>query len=242
MSKALFAPQAEALGKAGIPFINSQAPDTPDGGLAAVIDDDLTQTGTIQALAVLAEKGSDANVAFVISPEYAITQTQLDGFKETYTKLCPKCGFDEFPISAADVANGKSTTNMIGYLRANPDVNYLSLGYDPIVGALPPALKSAGLEGKVSVVGNAPTPQQFKYIEDGTVWKSSVMAPMIEEGWHSIDALARALAGDDVKVSSDVEIQRLLVTKQTIPDGALDGFVSYVPDYQEQFKKLWLVG
>ncbi|MCW2494468.1 substrate-binding domain-containing protein [Jatrophihabitans sp.] len=237
---ALISKQAAALKADGIPIVSFSTDDTAGGGLTAVIDKDPARTGAIQADKVLADKGAKANAVFAVDPNFPVTGKYYDGFKAEFQSLCSACKVASLNIPSTDVAAGKAPTEIVGYLRSHPDTNYLALGYDAIAGALPPALKAAQLIGKVSVVGEAPNPDQVTEIKDGSVWKGTVMAGIVEGPWKVIDTIARTFVGDPITQDASTITPAFLLTKDNVPAGA-SGYFAYIADYQAQWKKLWLV-
>jgi hypothetical protein len=235
-----FAKQAAILKAHNIPIVNSEVSGAPGNDVLTVIDGDTAThlVGKEQADWVLSQRGSKADTVYITSPEFPVIAQTLAGFSTEYKKLCPSCKLSTLVISAAELGTSQPTTNVMGYLRTNPGVNYIAVGEDELGSAIPPALVSAGMGNSVNMVGTAGGPAEYTQIKNGSPYRADVIFPSFEDAWTCIDVLARHFVGDNIAPDSKV-LARWLLTKGDIP--TTTAFFPEVKDYQAQFEKLWKV-
>ena len=111
---------------------------------------------------------------------------------------------------------------------------------------MPEALKAAGFEDKVKLIGNGAGPQQFQALIDGGMDAAWVAYPAVYEGWEMVDAALRVVDGGTLPDGYQEEIEGPAVVHRRHPGGreALAPSFDYAgpAGYEDQFKKLWLVG
>lgn len=238
--KVLFSKQLATLKANDIPVLNAAVDEgAGEGQVLALAGPSpfAEETGNVWADYVISKLGEDANVLAVSSPEFPITEAYERGFLKYYEEYCPDCGVTKLQVSAAQVGNGQNTTQIIGALRSNPDVNFI-VSNDALTVGLPGAMKTAGLD--VPIIGEAPTPTQFGYIEEDGVYQGSVVFAPYEVGWQMVDWLARYIEGVPTK-PAEAEMPTFLLTKETLEPGATE-FYPFIPDWDKEFEALWGVG
>ena len=233
---AMFAEQLAELAEAGVPVVECCVPDeTAEGIIVMLGEKTYEKVSEAQAAwTTVATKGK-ANTVFVYAPEYPITKQQGDFFVESMARFCPDCPVDMLEVPAAEMGT-TLPSKVVGYLRANPDVNYVALSYDGMAPGLPQALASAGLTGKVKFNGFNGLPVAKQYIADGEQ-DASVPIPNDEMWWMGVDALARHFVGDSVQINRDWDWPMFIYTQENMDDPTKT--VPIVEDYQEQFRELW---
>ena len=235
-----FAKQAAVLQSKNIPVVNSEVAGAPGNDVLTVIDGDAAThlVGKEQADWVLAQRGSKADAVYITSPEFPVIAQTMAGFKAEYNKLCPSCKLSTLTISAAELGTSQPTTDVMGYLRSHPTVNYIAVGEDELGSAIPPALSSAGMGDKVNMVGTAGGPAEYTQIKNGSPYRADVIFPSFEDAWTCVDVLVRHFENQSIAPDNKV-LARWLLTKQTLP--TTTSFFPEVKDYQAQFKQLWHV-
>jgi ABC-type sugar transport system substrate-binding protein len=238
--KSLFGNQLKELTEKEIPVLNGNVAEPSEEG-NEVIEEGIPggeKAGAIWAQWIVSQKGEEANVLNVTSPEFPITASYTKGFETEYSKLCPECKVQEVGVSASEIGSGANTTAIIGALRSNPDINYI-MGVDDLMTGLPAALKTAGLSEQVEIVGKAPGPTEYAYLEEEGPYKATIVYPAYEEGWQMIDWLARHFIGASTK-PAEAEYPPFLMTAETVKPNATS-FYPFISSFEEEFKKLWKV-
>jgi ABC-type sugar transport system substrate-binding protein len=195
-----------------------------------------TQTGFVgqlQAAWVAADSGGGANSVFVNIPSIPILTFALTNYNKTLPTYCSDCKNStlDVPITAL----GKDVpTRVVAYLRAHPKVNYIVMSTDSLTVGLPAALKAAGLNKKVKIVGQGATATNLQYLRSGDE-AVSVGFPFYESMMMMLDAVVRKAAGKPIVPSSTPP--QWLLTKDNAPN--TNKIFPIVPDVVSQFKALW---
>jgi ABC-type sugar transport system substrate-binding protein len=233
----MFASEALQLEAMHVPVLNWTTTDTVGAGITFVKGgpNNVHPAGSDMAAYIVANSGDKANTLYVNVPSFVILQPVMTTFESYYKKWCPGCGLStlSMPLSAI----GTSAPSMIvSYLRAHPQINNVAVSYDGAGVGLPAALAAAGLNGKVTYVGNAPTATNVAYVQAGTE-AATVAEPYYEIFAMFMDAAARLVTGQSL--APDVAWQNpfFVVTKANVAGGA--GFSPVLPDLNAQLAKLW---
>lgn len=246
---ATFKSAYDAMQKAGIPYFSCYASDAPEGKANNLYSDcyDLTAiTSYTKAMSswIINDSQGSANVAVVNIPEFPTLAAQVTDVKKHLADLCDSCKSTSLDVSIDDLAAGGAPNAIVSFLQSNPDVNYLYLAFGNFETGLGQALKAAGLDTKVKVVGVQPQQPQVQSIVKGetSAW---VAMPQEYAMWSMADQMARVATGDWT-----LENERKSATPPYyIIDGKeaaekvvdlKDGWPG--PDgFKDQFKKLWNV-
>jgi ribose transport system substrate-binding protein len=162
---------------------------------ASYTDDPVFKTdGDLMAAAVVADGGTGAKAVVVSDPTFSFWTTTSDAFKARVQQAGGSVS--ELKVAAAGI--GKTIPGaIVSYLERHPDTRYVVLAVNDFAVGLAPALKSAGLAGKVKVISRAPSPASMSDIASGAQW-ASVADENTAAGWRITDGLARLLVGDDL--------------------------------------------
>ena len=180
-----------------------------------------------------ADAGGNTKSVFVNIPSIPILTFALTNYNKWFPQYCSGCKNDtlNIPITAL----GKDVpTRIVAYLRAHSDVKYIVMSTDSLTIGLPAALKAAGLNTKVKIVGQGATATNLQYLRSGDQ-AVSVAFPFYESMMMMLDAVVRHAAGKPI-VPSTTPPQWLL-TKDNAPN--TQKIFPIVPDVVSQFKKLW---
>lgn len=229
---------AAAMEKAGVPVVSSTSPDPIGGLLQAVVasSDEIRFQGEVQGNWVIQDAGEPVRSVYVYDPSIPALASAWPGYEEAIQKNCPACSTEVLEVSAAQIGPALAQ-QVVSYLQANPDVEYVSFGLGDLATGVPAAIKTSGLEDQVSLTVRAATPANFEDVKNGGI-AAGFTSELYESGWRAVDLLARIFAGDELEDPYPVGLTRLF-TPEKLPE---DTFVSYsIPGYQDAFEEAWSV-
>ena len=233
--------------KVGIPVVTCSAgPEQPSPSTYAAICSHTTgPDGENQALWAVRDSGGKANIVSVTIPSFPSLAATVNGTADAVKKNCPKCTTDVLNLTVDDLGGGQVASKLIAYLQSHPKVNYVMFTFADLAAGVPEALKAAGLDGKVTLVGNGGGEAQFKAVAGGA-HEAWVAYPAVLEGWQMTDAAIRLIDGGKLPADYQSQIDHLPTYIVDTPTTAKQLAPSYdwpgPSDYAEQFKKLWKVG
>jgi len=246
---ALFKQQLEAAKAKGIPFIsaNDVTPPSPSTGYMTNFGD-TTMFGneSVQmAQWIVKDSRGDANVVYVLIPDYPILAAGVEPLERTIKKHCPGCSVDTLPVTVNDVASGAVSRKLVAYLQSHPDVNYVDFSFADLLTGVSPALRAAGLDSKVKLVGQAlgAGPQVVQAIKDGTV-AAWVAQPNVYQSWLMVDAMARLAVGQPLseeRKSAKMPTWVVDSPESAAPLAEIGGWDGPA-GFEDKFKQLWNVG
>jgi len=166
----------------------------------------------------------------------------IKAFKDEAAKVCPDCKVKETQVNPADIGS-TSGKNIANFLRANPDVKAVMLGFDGLGADLKAAGAAAGIKlpptySIITTAGGIPE------LQNGTR-TATVPADFAVAGWAAADALARVFTGkpEDAQTESPKPAEPVIWSKEYGNVPTLPPDTKFLPalvkDYQSQFKKLW---
>jgi len=240
-------PQLKAAADAGVPVVVcSPGPEAPSAETYAAICSRTTgPDGENLAKWAIKDSGGKAHMVMVTIPSFPSLQTTVDGLNSTAKKYCPGCSTGELDLTVDDLAGGQVASKLVAYLQTHPDTNYVVFNFGDLEIGVPEALKAAGFEKKVKLIGNGAGPQQFQGIIDGGMDAAWVAYPAVYEGWQLVDAALRVVDGGQVPDGYQEELDALPSYIVDTPESAkaLGSSLDYAgpAGYEDQFKKLWLV-
>ena len=151
--------------------------------------------GRVQALEAIHDAQGPANVLILSDPTLgAATASQVAADKSTVEGAGGTATVME--VSSSNIGTSLPGT-VVTYLRSHPSVKYVALPTDDYLPGLPQALSSAGLAGKVKLIGSAANATSQKLIDDGQVFASTAH-PTQANAWAMINGAVRALVGDPI--------------------------------------------
>lgn len=231
----------QAAKAAGIPVFQIATLDKAEGaknGIYSVInrDDQIKVNSEAIADYVIADSAAKAKVALVTLPDYKVLANSAGYFKDGLTSGCSACSYDQVNVSLQDFVGGAVPSQVVSYLQTHPDVNYLMIGLGALTTGLEPALKAAGLDTKVKIVGAAPGLANAQALIDGTnaAW---ITLPEALQAWYVLDAMARHSEGMDLTPIQTAMLPTEIWTTTNVPKPAslYDG----PADYAATWKTLW---
>lgn len=235
--RALFKPELARAKKEGIPVVTMSDSEPAGDGIIATISGAaraVDVVGPRMADWIISETDGKAKILEVTASALATITLQFEGFNKRLKEKCPDCSVVTYDAPATSI--GKDLASKIAsQLQANPDVNYIALGFNDMGIGLPAALAGAGVPN-VPTVTQSQSAAISQYIQKGSVIEAAYGFPGIEGGWRMVDALIRHFNGQSVEASEQNDPE-WFITKENVPSTTED--YPLVEDYKEQYKKLW---
>src|SRR5579863_1838724 len=179
--------------KAGIPVFTADIASTSkQGKVVAHIASDNVQGGFQAGKLICAAVGKTGSVAIVDEPEVTSVQDRVKGFKQALAQLCPGV------TVVADVDSGgtrtKASSDTGDILQAHKNLKGIfGINDDSALGAVT-AVKAAGLDGKIAIVGYDATPEARAAIASGAMYGDAIQFPK-QIGSTTIDVIHDSFGG-----------------------------------------------
>ena len=233
--------QLDRAREAGIPVIDyasANPPNTP-GIIADILPaEDNEERGRLMADYVATETDGKAKVAFLNVPDFLTLVAEQKAFEAHLKDLCDECSTEVLNFAATDIGT-KVPQNAVSHLQSNPDTNFLVVSFDDLGTGVAEAIKAAGLDSKVKMLGQGGGVPALDNIKNDRVQVATIPQGPGQVAWKVIDALARQFNGDSLDATNANLLPIWLQTKETVGDAKAPW--AGPPGYQEQFKKLWQV-
>ncbi|HEU5267721.1 MAG TPA: substrate-binding domain-containing protein [Jatrophihabitans sp.] len=231
---------------AKIPVIQSDAgePAGQDGSIYTLSLDNFVQTGAWGNMIAdyISTKGSKHTLVVDLSV-YPILHAFSTAVVKQLKTVSPSTKTTILDTQISDLAGGKIAGNIVSQVQRNPDIDWVILALGDMATGLDAALRGAGLANKVKIGGESASTANITALKKNqqAVWTGFAAAI---HGWRRIDALVRIFNGDSLDPNNNSKLPTQLLTPDNVKQATLDpdGYYVGVPDYQTQYKKLWLVG
>ena len=245
---ATYKDQALAAAAKGISVFSCYSTDTPsvEANMLTECGDTNLVGGAAPLMAdfAIVDSNSKANVLFVTINDFTVLKAEGVAFKSELNKNCPDCIYQELNVTLADLLAGKIPGAIASQLQANSKLNYLMYSFGDLPGGVADALKAAGLDKQVKVIGGDWSKSDLPLLIDGTqlAWNAD---PKAYAAWLTIDAMARLATGtspaDLVKFERQFAgLQTFVLTDKTMAQQIFDAGGDWMPEgAPEAFKKLW---
>lgn len=198
----------------------------------------LNEWGKMVAAAAIVDSGGEAKIQLFNLPVFPILLEFDNGFKQAINDWCAGCTLEENPQQATDIGT-KTPASVVSKLQQTPDTNWLVFGLAELSTGVPAALSAAQVT-EMKIGGLSALPENYEALKAGTqnAWTAY---PLPIVGYRQIDSFARKFAGEE---PVDALLPTQIVTPENVEGLVFDDSGNYVgvADYQEQFRKLWLVG
>jgi ribose transport system substrate-binding protein len=174
-SQAIGSAIAEA-NNSGIPVFTADIASTSrEGRVVAHIASDNVQGGFQAGKLICQGVGKSGSIAIIDEPEVTSVQDRVKGFKAAIAQLCPSVTI------VADIDSGgtrdKANSDTGDVLQAHRDLKGIfGINDDSALGALA-AVKAAGLNGKIVIVGYDATPEARTAIAAGDMYGDAIQYP-----------------------------------------------------------------
>ncbi|GAA1850615.1 hypothetical protein GCM10009836_33120 [Pseudonocardia ailaonensis] len=219
-------------------LVSACSANEPGNGIdyAICTPDQQKGAGELMAAYIVADSGGQANSVYFNVPAFVNLVKMQDEFLARMKDLCASCPTATQDIPVTALGNGVPQL-IVGYLRAHPQVNYVSLSIDSLAAGLPAALKAAGLD-HVKIVGEGGGDTTWQYIKTGDQI-ASVPSPFVETYLAGLDSIVRHVSGAPQVPS---QLARFwVVTKDNVGDTdvKVNGTLPVVAGSDAMFQKLW---
>jgi len=236
-------PALDAAKKANIPVIDLYSTDVPGGASNGIYanpggPDYSKKASEVLTNWVIGDSGGKANVLFVSDPDFQILKVVEAAIQGDFKSKCGSCSFKTLEVSTSDLTAGNTASNVISRLQSDPSIDYVYVAIGDLAAGLPQALASAGLAGKVKIVGGVPNKAQVQSLIDKT---ANAYTPLgrPESAWATTDVMALLSVGMGADVSEHALLPIWLWTQNNVPKPAQD-YTGPV-NYEAQFKALWKI-
>jgi ABC-type sugar transport system substrate-binding protein len=219
----------------GIPVLSASGTDPVGNGL----DLQLQSAQSPTAMALLADKaivdnGGKGDIGMILLTGYPIIVDYGNDFSAEIAKNCPACKVTTLQIQPTAIGT-TAAASIANFLRANPGIKQIYLGYDDLAQGLASAVKNVGAS-MPEVYGWAPTPADMSLVQTGG---QTVVVPQDTDtmGWQLADAFARYFTNESLTPDESWEPWVLWGKEYNNVPGSDTPTV--VASYQAQFEKLW---
>ena len=183
---------------------------------------------------IIKDSGGKANVVAFNDKEFDGVVTQHAGIMDALAK-CAGCKAAEQTFSANQIATNLGQ-QVVGYLRAHPDVNYLYMPYDPSAFAVAAALRQAGLAQRVKLASLLGDEENLDLIRKGDVQVADVAFDTTYEGYAAVDQIIRYLDKQKLFDPHGENVPMKVLDKTNLPE---KGNWTADNGYKEKYLRLW---
>ena len=252
-----FQSQLNQLQSKKVPVVGWSIPEAyhaPGFTANVITNDDYFFYGVLMADYVSAETNGDAHVLLESVPQYPVLATTSAGFNYEFKRACAKCTVTTDNFSVQQLIAGDNVSATVSSLQKNPDTDWLVGTFGGLVTPqVASAVKSAGF-GKLQAIEASGTSSNYEMIKAHNLDAADVALPSDYLGWLAVNDGLLALDGKTVPQFKqpantsipghpDILVAGLptqILTAADAPTGSA-GYTP-IPNFQEQFKKLWGLG
>lgn len=232
--------QLDQLAAKGVPVISFFGSDPAGGPLTLQLDNGKERSAAMADLAVsnLAKPGK---IAVIGLQGYQIIEDYVNAFTAEIKRICSQCSVKESDVSLESLGT-TSGTDIVNFLRANPDVQSVFVGYDGMDSNLFAAAKAAGVK-LPQIYSQGTLPTSIQSLTSGDLAASSPI-DYNELGYRMADALARIFTGQTASAQKvDVQYEQPLIWSKQFnnvpPAPSGNTFPDVFPGYRAQYESLW---
>jgi ribose transport system substrate-binding protein len=232
--------ELDAAAEAGIPVVDwasANPPGTP--GITFDINpvEDNEERGKLLADYAATTLDGDVNSVFVNVPDFPTLVAEQKAYEAELAAVCPDCTNEVLDFSATDIGT-KVPSAIVSHLQQNPDVNMLVMSFDDMSLGVPEALRAAGLDQNVQIIGQSGSQATAENIAEDRGQTATIPQGVGQMAYKALDVLARTFNGDSLEADKNL-LPIWIQTKETIgdPNDPWKG-----PEgYAEEFAQLWKV-
>lgn len=156
------------------------------------VSPDYKSLGAHLAQWIIADSKGTANVGVYGDKEFDSINGQEKGIVPAL-KTCQTCTSSPVMYFTATQIGSTLGSQITGYVRSNPKVNYLYVPYDPPAAATVQALQTAGLGKQVKIVSALGNAQNLSFVKNGQVEAADAAYDNIYMGFAIVDQSIRLL-------------------------------------------------
>jgi ABC-type sugar transport system substrate-binding protein len=194
------------------------------------------EVGQLNAYMFMRDSGCKGSVA-IFSLPFPILKITTDEFQATVKAHCPDCTVSYDEVQSSDIGTPALPSAVVSKLQSSPSTKYVYAIIGNVADGLASALSQAGVSG-VKIFGETPDATSIATLRNNTnAWW--IDENSLIDGWTELDGVLRALEAKKA-VSDTGGYPLAILTPQNVPPGT--GIPVEPANYQDEFKKLWLVG
>ncbi|MFE4756796.1 sugar ABC transporter substrate-binding protein [Streptomyces mirabilis] len=192
--------------------------------------------GAAEAAYAIKQNRGKAHVLFVNMSLFTLTKGMKAGLEDTVKNDCAGCSIQTIDTMQSDVGT-QVPSKVVSALQQDPSINTVVFmaGYQSL--GVPEALKAAGLADKVKIIVQAPSANSYADLKTGTQ-EAATDVDLALNAYYAVDAAARLVTGQKTPDLSDLQMHYLITGKDVTFDPKTEYFHP-IPDYKEQFHKIW---
>ena len=239
----LFANQLNQLRAEGIPVVLHDQPETSNPAVTGVVlsDDANRQFGQELADLILADSnGQNVHLALFVTAQVPVFANEDRALTSTInSSACHSCSVQQssFLVSAAGTT---LPSQVVSFLRAHPEINYVYFDFNDAVDGVPAALTQAGLNGKVKLLANNIATTQAAYMQAGQLW-AAAGNPWPETMWQDLNLILTKVENAPLGPALAVKLPNWILTRQDLPNINGQPMFPLALNYQQIFKQAWHV-
>lgn len=225
-------------GSNGIDSPNTEQIQATEGMLTYAFDvaPHYADLGRETARWIIEDSGGTANIAIFTAPEFpsvlALEAGLLDGLK-----ACEGCVLSELQSFSATQVGSTLGQQTVGYVRSNPDTDYIFSPFDPAAADQVTALQLAGLGDQVKVVSVLGNQQNLDFIRSGRIQAADAAYDNRYMGFAIVDQLIRLLNGQELFEPRGENLPFIVLDADSLPEAGKDW--SAANGYEDSFYALW---
>lgn len=156
------------------------------------VSPDYKSLGAHLAQWIIADSKGTANVGVYGDKEFDSINGQEKGIVPAL-KACTTCTSSSVMYFTASQIGSTLGSQISGFVRSNPNVNYLYVPYDPPAAATVQALQTANLGTQVKIVSALGNAQNLQFVKNGQVQAADAAYDNIYMGFAIVDQSIRVL-------------------------------------------------
>ncbi len=242
------APQLTAAAAAGVKvaIVTGASNSTNTSQYAVVMGPAiLSNWGRLMADYVLLRTDGKAHPLIATTTAIQALEDEASGFQAEYKLRCPKCVQPIFyNAPPQDLGTSAFGSDLVAELNANPQVNWVYVGYNDLFIGATQALDAAGIHGINIITFNQDNlSDPLLGVKNGLVMSQGF--PLLEGSWLGLDTVARMMMGQsitaDLNWASHGSPYNWYITKQALAKAGIANNVNLplAANYQQGFEKLW---
>ncbi len=194
------------------------------------------QIGQLNAYMFMRDSGCKGSAAIFNLP-FPILVIATNAFQATVKAHCPDCTVSYNEVQSSNIGTPALPSAVVSKLQSSPSTKYVYAIIGNVADGLAQAFTQAGLS-RVKIFGQVPDSTSIAALRQGTnAWwidQNSLL-----DGWTEMDGILRVIEAKH-PISDTGGYPLAVLTPQNVPGGT--GIPVLPADYQNEFKKLWLVG
>lgn len=238
-----FQTQIEQLKQKGVPVVSASIMNGADFGLPPVFNgpEETEASGrALTAAAIDRTNGEATEFVYYHIPEFPFSSVLLKGAQEEMSELCPDCNLRVVEIPLATLGS-TAADRVVSDLQSHPETQYFISSVDEVQIGLPAKMQVAGIDS-VGGLGQTTSQVNYQQLLDGTQ-DASLSIDLNLFMWSLVDQALREIEGQKYSFPDPMTVAATLQRITTHDNAPSDTAVGYIaiPDYRDQYAKLWLV-